>query len=322
MAIGPARGGERLRGRSPLPREVPGPPPPRRDPDLRGRTRRLHVAGRARVLRAAAPPEDRRGEPLLHPRRADAAGDGRGGGEGRARRRLPGRRDRRVPRRRAPELLLPRDEHEAAGRAPGHRALHRARPRPAADRGGGGWARPGPGRDRPARTRRRGACLRRGPGPELPPQPGADQLPARPERPGHPRRRRRLRRVGRAAVLRPHDLEAARLGADARAGDRAAAARARRVHRPRHHREPALPARRLRSPRLSLRRLRHGLLPGVRGGAARGARSAERDGGAHRGRGGGPPARPRAGRFRRAGRRGPIELALLGRARAPGGELP
>ena len=35
----------------------------------------------------------------------------------------------RVRRRRAPQLLLPRDEHAPAGRAPGHRVRHRPRPR-------------------------------------------------------------------------------------------------------------------------------------------------------------------------------------------------
>ena len=55
------------------------------------------------------------------------------------------------------------------------------------------------------------------------PSPGQDQLPARPGRARHPRRLRRLRGLGGPAVLRPDDLQAARLGADARAGHRPAA---------------------------------------------------------------------------------------------------
>ena len=64
-----------------------------------------------------------------------APGDGRGGREGRGRVRLRERRNGRVP---LPgrRLLLPRDEHAAAGRAPGDRARDRARPRGRAAAGG------------------------------------------------------------------------------------------------------------------------------------------------------------------------------------------
>ena len=54
-----------------------------------------------------------------------------------ARGRLRERGHRRVPARADGALLLPRDEHAAAGRAPGDRGGHRARPRAAAARGGG-----------------------------------------------------------------------------------------------------------------------------------------------------------------------------------------
>ena len=59
-------------------------------------------------------------------------GHGRGGHQGGQGRRLLQRRHRRVhlPGRR---VLLPRDEHPAAGRAPGHRGHHRHRPRRVAD---------------------------------------------------------------------------------------------------------------------------------------------------------------------------------------------
>ena len=61
-------------------------------------------------------------------------------------------------------LLLPRDEHAAPGRAPGDGGRHRARPRAAPARGGGG-TRPvaGPGGRRGARARPRVPPLRRGP---------------------------------------------------------------------------------------------------------------------------------------------------------------
>ena len=89
---------------------------------------------RARVLDPAPPPEDRRGGAVARPSTttcatgwataAVAAGPGH---------RLRRRRHRRVPARRATgDVLLPRDEHPPAGRAPGHRGDHRARPRRAA----------------------------------------------------------------------------------------------------------------------------------------------------------------------------------------------
>ena len=60
-----------------------------------------------------------------------APAHGRGGLPARRRRRLRQRRHRRVPRRPASAILLPRDEHAPAGRAPGHRAGDGARPRQA-----------------------------------------------------------------------------------------------------------------------------------------------------------------------------------------------
>ena len=67
--------------------------------------------------------------------------DGRGGGEGRARRRLPRRRHGRVPPRRRPDVLLHGDEHPDPGGAPGDGEGDRARPREGADpRGGRGEA--------------------------------------------------------------------------------------------------------------------------------------------------------------------------------------
>ena len=116
---------------------LPGAGHPRR-PARRGagrRRRRGHGvdAGRAGLQRAAAQPEGHRGV------RLDRAGRGAGEAAARARRRArPGgrlcqRRDGGVPLRARPEAaVVPRGQHPAAGRAPGHRGLHRHRHRQAA----------------------------------------------------------------------------------------------------------------------------------------------------------------------------------------------
>ena len=94
---------------------------------------------RARMLGAAPPSEDRRGDAVAGAHAGAARAHGRGRGRGRARRRLRERRHDRVPargRRRRGALLLPRDEHAAAGRARDHRSGHRRRSRACADRGG------------------------------------------------------------------------------------------------------------------------------------------------------------------------------------------
>ena len=77
---------------------------------------------------------------------------------------------------RGPRALLPRDEHAAAGRAPGDRAGDRARRRQAADpRGRGRAAARAAARRRPARARDRVPRLRRGPGHRLPAEPRTDR---------------------------------------------------------------------------------------------------------------------------------------------------
>ena len=79
------------------------------------------------MLDPASPPEgDRRGA-LAVPRRRDAPGDGRTGRRARQGGELPVGGHGRVRRRSRPELLLPRDEHAAAGRASGDRDDHRPR---------------------------------------------------------------------------------------------------------------------------------------------------------------------------------------------------
>ena len=72
-----------------------------------------------------------RGEPVAGADAGAARAHGRGGGRRGARRRLSQRRHGRVParrRRRRRAVLLPRDEHAAAGRASGHRSGDRRRP--------------------------------------------------------------------------------------------------------------------------------------------------------------------------------------------------
>ena len=80
---------------------------------------------RARMLDPASPPESHRRGALAFHRRSDAQGDGRAGGAARPRGQVPVRRDGRVRRRQGQVVLLPGDEHPAAGRAPGHRVRSR-----------------------------------------------------------------------------------------------------------------------------------------------------------------------------------------------------
>ena len=103
--------------------------------------------------------------PAPGPRPGDARGARAGRHRRRTGRRLRERRHGRVPARPVGRLLLHRDEHAAAGRAPGDRGDHRPGPgrvaaahrrRRAAAAAAGGDRLPGP--------RLRGAALRRGPG--------------------------------------------------------------------------------------------------------------------------------------------------------------
>ena len=100
---------------------------PHRGAAARRPPRHRRAVRRARVLDPAPPPEGDRGEPVAgRHARSCAAGmtarrrrGGRGG-------RLHQRRHDRVPARRRRLVLLPRDEHAAAGRAPDHRDGDRA----------------------------------------------------------------------------------------------------------------------------------------------------------------------------------------------------
>ena len=146
--------------------------PPRRGPGDRRPPRHGVGRRRARLQHAAAQPEGDRGV-AVH--RADAGAGprpaGGGGAPGRARR-LPQRRHGRVP---VPAgraaLRVPRGQHAPAGRAPGHRADDRARPREAAaarrrrrPAGGRAAADRGLRRSRPASTPRIRSGLRPGAG--------------------------------------------------------------------------------------------------------------------------------------------------------------
>ncbi len=95
--------------------------------------------GRAGLLDPAPAPEGGRGDPRATPARRDPRRAARRRARRRRDDRLPRRRHRRVPlRRRGRPVLLPRDEHPAPGRAPGHRARARRRPGRDAARGGRG----------------------------------------------------------------------------------------------------------------------------------------------------------------------------------------
>ena len=159
---------------------------------------------------------------------ADAArrDDGRGRSR-RARGQLHQRRDDRVPRRRrrrGRQVLFPRNEHAAAGRASDHRDGDRHRPRRVADPHRARRApdaRPGAGRDA-RRPRHRVPHLRRGSGRALHAVARKDSASARAVRAGHPRRQRRDLRLRSADLLRLDDLEAGRVGRRSRSGDRRA----------------------------------------------------------------------------------------------------
>ncbi len=116
---------------------------------------------------------------------------GAGGRRGGACRGLRRRRHGRVPLRRR-QLLLPRDEHPAAGGAPGHRDDHRARPgRMAAARRRRRAAAVVAGAGDAARPRGRGAAVCGGPRARLPALHGPDRTTALPRRARAPARGRR-----------------------------------------------------------------------------------------------------------------------------------
>ena len=193
-------------------RGVPGalrrPRPPRGGAGDRGHARERVLPGRTRLLGPAPPPEADRGDAL--PRDGRAAADEVRGGRDLAHEgvRLRQRRHDRMHRRRGRLVLLPGDEHAAAGRAHRHGDGDRLRPGRAPAAGGDGReARPG---QRAARCGDPVPDQRRGPGAQLPPR----------ARPDHPLRR--ARRAVRAGGLRRHRRpgDPRRLRLDVREADR------------------------------------------------------------------------------------------------------
>ena len=160
----PAGSAGRVRRRARAAGALPGRPAPHRNAGVRRPPRRLPVAGRARLLGAAAPPEADRGVAGAGAVGSAAGAPGTGGGGGRARGRLCRCGNRGVPDDARRRILFHGDEHAPAGRASRHRDDHGP--------GSGGVAIAGRGRPgaalaagpgAPARPRHRGAAVRRGP---------------------------------------------------------------------------------------------------------------------------------------------------------------
>ena len=121
-------GGEILVRRRPrLHREIHRRSAPHRDPGARRQAWQRHLSRRARMLDPAPQPEGHRGGAVAAARRGHPPQDGRAGRRAGQGGELRFRRHGRVRRRPGQELLLPRDEHAAAGRASGDRARHRHR---------------------------------------------------------------------------------------------------------------------------------------------------------------------------------------------------
>ena len=133
-----------LRAARGVPRALRRPGAPRRGADPRRHPRQRRVPRRARLHGAAAPPEADRGDAVDGDRRHDARAPRRCVDRARTRDRLRERRHDRVHRRRGRRLLLPGDEHAAAGGAHRHRDGDRTRPRGAAD-SASRWASRSPG---------------------------------------------------------------------------------------------------------------------------------------------------------------------------------
>ena len=140
----PPRGAVRVRRPDGVLRAVSGDRAPRRGAGDGRRPRHRMGRRRTRVFDSASPPEDHRGGPVAarrpHPRHAGQAV--RRGAAGRGGDRLYGCGHGRVHGLlRSPRcVLLPGDEHPAAGRAPRHRGDHRPGPGRTAAAGGRRWA--------------------------------------------------------------------------------------------------------------------------------------------------------------------------------------
>src|SRR5213080_30504 len=268
----------------------------------------------------ASPPEADRGGPLGggHPGAAAAPERGRHrrGGLGR----LLGRRHGRVPARADRRVLLPRDEHATASRAPrdraGVRRGHRAR---AAARGAGPAAAGALRCAAAPRPRHRVPHHRRRSVQRFPPRHRHDTLPPGAVRPGRALGRRCRGGERSDVVLRRAPREAHRVGRHAGGGAAAHAARAARARDRGHPVVAGLPPARDGGPRFPTRRRgRH--LSRARGGAAARRRPRLRADPAARDRCGvarGRAAHPSSAGA--AGRTAPGPPVRLDARRAPGG---
>ena len=177
-----------------LPRAGGAQPASHRGADPRRRAGQRHPPVRARLQRAAPPPEGDRARARAEPARRAAGQDLRRRGRVRAADRLHLRGHRRVPARRARPSRVHRDEPAHPGRAHRHRGDHRRRPggQPAAHRRGGdaGRSRPEPGHGAGARCRDAVPDHHRGPGQRIPARHRPDHRLPLPGRRGHPPRRR------------------------------------------------------------------------------------------------------------------------------------
>ena len=252
---GDARGAVRVRRRDGLPRAGRGEPAPYRSADPRRRRRQCRAPVRAGLLGAAAPPEGRRDRARTEPRPGPARADLRRRRRLRPPHRVRQRGHRGVPRRRARQPRLHRDEPAYPGGAHGHRAGHRPGPgdRATAHRRGHDSARtaPDPGRHRPERHRPAVPYHHRGPRQRLParhrhhlrlPLTGRARRPARRRHGAH-----RRRGVG-ALRLDAGQAHLPRARLRQRRPPRAPGDR--RVPYPRSGHQPALPRRGARPPRI------------------------------------------------------------------------
>ena len=234
-------GGEVLVRRRPhVHREIHHRSAPHRDPGAGRQARQRHLSRRARMLDPAPQPESDRGGavPLL-----DAATRKKMGEQAVALAKAVGydlRRHRRIRRRSGQELLLPRNEHAAAGRASGDRTDHRHRSGRADD--------PQRGRRKTiAEAKRREAQRLGGRNPRLcrrpvPQVPALDRPPdALPAAGRAQRQRRHLAQRHRSLrgrrdfdLLRSDDRQAGHPRGHARRGDRRAGRRARCLRHRRH----------------------------------------------------------------------------------------
>ena len=258
IAYSASRGGGRLRPleiggeivvrrRPHVHREVHRQSAPHRDPGAGRQARQRHLSRRARVLDPAPQSEGDRGGAVAIARRGHAKKDGRAGGRAGQGGRLRQRRHRRVRRRPGQELLLPRNEHAAPGRASGDRTHHRHRSGRADDpRRRGREADAGAEGREAQRLGGREPRLCRGPVPQLPAFDRA-AVALSPAGGGEPRRHhgaqryRRHRRRRNLDPLRSDDRQARHAWAVARRGHRGAVERARCLRHRRHPPQHSVP---------------------------------------------------------------------------------